>query len=282
VQIADTSASLREQLGDWRRSGEHIALVPTMGNLHDGHLSLVEIARQHAERVVVSIFVNPTQFGDGEDFAAYPNTLERDKRRLKLAKVDLLFIPSIETMYPFGIDNATSVTVPVLTDELCGSIRPGHFDGVTSVVSRLFSLVQPDVAVFGEKDFQQLMVIRRLVTDLSLPVEIVAGPTQRDSDELALSSRNQYLTDEERAIAPRLYVTLKDIAEGLQSGKRNYPEMEQQAMEDLAGLGFKPDYVSIRRAENLGEPDRDTDELVVLAAAHLGKSRLIDNLVVHI
>ena len=282
MQIAESSASLREQLEDWRRSGEHIALVPTMGNLHDGHLSLVEIARQRAERVVVSIFVNPTQFGDGEDFANYPKTLERDKRRLKLANVDLLFVPIIETMYPFGIDNATSVTVPVLTDELCGSFRPGHFDGVTSVVSRLFSLVQPDVAVFGEKDFQQLMVIRRLVTDLSLPVEIVAGPTQREEDELALSSRNQYLTDEERAIAPRLYAILKDIAEGLQSGKRNYLEMEQQAMGDLAGLGFKPDYVSIRRAENLGEPDRDTDELVVLAAAHLGKSRLIDNVVVHI
>lgn len=282
MQIAESSASLREQLEDWRRSGEHIALVPTMGNLHDGHLSLVEIARQRAERVVVSIFVNPTQFGDGEDFAAYPKTLERDKRRLKLANADLLFVPNIETMYPFGIDNATSVTVPVLTDDLCGFFRPGHFDGVTSIVSRLFSLVQPDVAVFGEKDFQQLMVIRRLVADLSLPVEIIAGPTQREADELALSSRNQYLTDEERAIAPRLYATLKDIAEGLQSGKRNYPEMEQQAMDDLAGLGFKPDYVSIRRAENLGEPDRDTDELVVLAAAHLGKSRLIDNLVVHI
>ena len=282
MQIADTSASLREQLADWRRSGEHIALVPTMGNLHEGHLSLVEIARQHAERVVVSIFVNPTQFGDGEDFADYPNTLERDKRRLKLANADLLFVPNIETMYPFGIDNATSVTVPVLTDELCGSFRPGHFDGVTSVVSRLFSLVQPDVAIFGEKDFQQLMVIRRLVRDLSLPVEIVAGPTQREEDELALSSRNQYLTDDERAIAPQLYAALKEVAEGLQSGKRNYAKMEQQAMNDLARLGFKPDYVSIRRAENLGEPDRDTDELVVLAEAHLGKSRLIDNLVVHV
>jgi len=282
VHITETNISLREQLADWRRSGEHIALVATMGNLHDGHLSLVEIARQHAERVVVSIFVNPTQFGDGEDFAAYPQTLERDKRRLKLANVDLLFVPNIETMYPFGIDDATSITVPVLTDELCGSFRPGHFDGVTSVVSRLFSLVQPDVAVFGEKDFQQLMVIRRLVEDLSLPVDIVAGPTQREEDELALSSRNQYLTDEERAIAPQLYATLKNIAEGLQSGKRNYPKMEQQAMDDLAGLGFKPDYVSIRRAANLGEPDRDTDELVVLAAVRLGKSRLIDNLVVQI
>lgn len=282
MQITETSESLREQLADWRQSGEHIALVPTMGNLHDGHLSLVEIARQHAERVVVSIFVNPTQFGGGEDFAAYPKTLERDKRRLKLAKADLLFVPSIETMYPFGIDNATSVTVPVLTDELCGTFRPGHFDGVTSVVSRLFSLVQPDVAVFGEKDFQQLMVIRRLVKDLSLPVEIIAAPTRRAEDGLALSSRNQYLTEEERAIAPQIYATLNKIGEGLQAGKRNYPQMEQQAMDELAGFGMKPDYVSIRRAENLAEPDRDTDELVVLAAARLGKSRLIDNLAVHI
>lgn len=282
MQITETSESLREQLADWRQSGEHIALVPTMGNLHDGHLSLVDIARQHAERVVVSIFVNPTQFGDGEDFATYPKTLELDKRRLKRANADLLFVPNIETMYPFGVDNATSVTVPVLTDELCGSFRPGHFDGVTSVVSRLFSLVQPDVAIFGEKDFQQLMVIRRLVKDMSLPVEIIAGPTRREEDELALSSRNQYLTEEERAIAPQLYATLKKIGEGLQSGKRNYTKMEQQAMNDLEALGFKPDYVSIRRAANLGEPDRDTDELVVLVAAHLGKSRLIDNLVVHI
>lgn len=282
MQITETSESLREQLADWRQSGEHIALVPTMGNLHDGHLSLVDIARQHAERVVVSIFVNPTQFGDGEDFATYPNTLELDKRRLKRANVDLLFVPNIETMYPFGVDNATSVTVPVLTDELCGSFRPGHFDGVTSVVSRLFSLVQPDVAIFGEKDFQQLMVIRRLVKDMSLPVEIIAGPTRREEDELALSSRNQFLTEEQRAIAPQLYATLKKIGEGLQSGKRNFTKMEQQAMNDLEALGFKPDYISIRRAENLGKPDRDTDELVVLVAAHLGKSRLIDNLVVHI
>lgn len=282
MQITETSESLREQLADWRQAGEHIALVPTMGNLHEGHLSLVEIARQHAERVVVSIFVNPTQFGGGEDFAAYPKTLERDKRRLKHANVDLLFVPSIETMYPFGIDNATSVTVPVLTDELCGSYRPGHFAGVTSVVSRLFGLVQPDVAVFGEKDFQQLMVIRRLVKDLSLPVDIVAGPTQRAEDGLALSSRNQYLTEEERLVAPQIYAALKKIGEGLQAGKRDYQQMEQQALDELADFGMQPDYVSIRRAENLAEPDRDTDELVILAAARLGKSRLIDNLAVHV
>ena len=253
-----------------------------MGNLHDGHLSLVSLARKHAERVVVSVFVNPTQFGDGEDFEDYPRSLERDKRRLKRLNTDLLFVPDVETMYPFGIDAATSVIVPLLTDELCGSFRPGHFDGVTSVVSRLFSLVQPDVAVFGQKDYQQQLVIRRLAEDLSLPIEIVCGPTQREEDGLAQSSRNQYLSEEERAIAPKLYEILSGVGNDLESGKRNYEELEKQAVSDLRKLGFEPDYVSIRRAENLGMPDRDNDELVVLGAAHMGKARLIDNVVVHI
>ena len=191
-----------------------------MGNLHDGHLSLVRLARKHAERVVVSVFVNPTQFGAGEDFENYPQSLERDQRMLKRFNTDLLFVPDIETMYPFGIDNATSVTVPVLTDDLCGTFRPGHFDGVTSVVSRLMSLVQPDVAIFGQKDYQQQLVIRRLAEDLSLPIEIICGPTQREEDGLAQSSRNQYLTDEERAIAPNLLATLNGVGKDLESGKR--------------------------------------------------------------
>jgi pantoate--beta-alanine ligase len=282
VQTVSTTNLLREQLADWRRAGDHIALVPTMGNLHRGHLSLVEMARQHAERIVVSIFVNPTQFDDGEDYENYPRTLERDTRHLDRINADLLFVPDVDTMYPFGIDNATSVTVPVLTKDLCGSFRPGHFDAVTSVVSRLFSLVMPDVAVFGEKDFQQLTVIRRLAHDLSLSVEIVAAPTVRDDDGLAMSSRNQLLTDEERTIAPGLFATLAEIGKDLESGKRNFDEMEKKAMADLKKLGFKPEYVSIRRAENLEAPDRDTDELVVLAAAKLGKARLIDNLPVHV
>ena len=185
-------------------------------------------------------------------------------------------------MYPFGVDGATSVTVPILTDELCGSFRPGHFDGVTTVVSRLFSLVQPDVAVFGQKDYQQLLIIRRLATDLNLPIEIVGAPTAREDDGLAKSSRNQYLTEKQRAVAPKLYGTLKGIGEQLQAGNREYEKMEQQAAKDLAKAGFKPDYVSIRRAANLEAPDRDTDELVVLCAAHLGKARLIDNVVVSI
>ena len=282
MQTVSTKEALREQLADWRQADDHIALVPTMGNLHKGHLSLVKTARRHAERVVVSVFVNPTQFGDGEDFDRYPRTLERDKRRLDRINTDLLFVPDMETMYPFGIDSATSVTVPVLTDELCGSSRPGHFDAVTSVVSRLFALVQPDVAVFGEKDYQQLTVIRRLVRDLSLPIEVLACPTVREDDGLAMSSRNQYLTPEQRAIAPGLNETLGKIAKDLEAGKKNYDELEQAAAKELEGLGFKIDYVSIRRAENLGQPDRDTDELVVLSAAFLGDVRLIDNVAVHV
>jgi len=282
VLEVSTSEALREQLVDWRHSGEHIALVPTMGNLHDGHLSLVSLAREHAECVVVSIFVNPTQFGEGDDFDQYPRTLERDRRLLKRVKADLLFVPDEETMYPFGIDNATSVTVPVITEEFCGVFRPGHFDGVTSVVSRLFSIVQPDVAIFGQKDFQQQLVIRRLVDDLQLPIQIVSGATQREADGLALSSRNRYLSDEQRAIAPTLYTVLQGTGNDLQAGKRNYEELEQQAMDALRDAGFDPEYVGIRRAENLEPPDRDNDEIVILAAARLGTARLIDNIIVTI
>lgn len=282
MQEISTTEALREQLSEWRHSGDHIALVPTMGNLHDGHLSLVSLARRHAERVVVSIFVNPAQFGDNEDYEEYPRSPEMDKRKLKRLKTDLLFAPDVDTMYPFGVDNATSVTVPVLTEEFCGASRPGHFEGVTTLVSRLFSLVQPDVAVFGQKDFQQQLVIRRLVEDLSLPIEIISGPTRRENDGLALSSRNQYLDEDERATAPKLYAILRQIGDELESGKRNYGELETRAMTELRELGFDPEYVSIRRAANLEAPDRDTDQLVILAAAQLGKARLIDNFIVHI
>jgi len=282
LEVINTAEALREHLHDWRHAGEHIALVATMGNLHEGHLSLVHTAREHAERVVVSVFVNPSQFGEGEDFSEYPSTLERDKRRLTRVKADVLFVPDIDTIYPFGIDNATSVTVPALTDELCGEFRPGHFDGVTTVVSRLFGIVQPDVAIFGQKDFQQQLLIRRMAKDLSLPIEIISAATQREPDGLAMSSRNQYLSDEERALAPELNGLLEEMGRGLESGLRNYAELESQAMQKLETLGFRPEYVSIRRAENLEMPDRDCDELVVLASAFLGKARLIDNVVVHI
>jgi len=282
VESINGKESLRELLVDWRHSGDHIALVPTMGNLHDGHMSLVELARKHAERVIVSIFVNPTQFGAGEDFAEYPRTLQRDTRRLKQGKVDILFAPDIDAMYPFGVESATKVHVPHLTDELCGASRPGHFDGVTSVVSRLLCLVQPDVLVLGQKDYQQQVIIRYMVTDLCMPIEVITGQTRRDADGLALSSRNQYLSDSERGVAPALYAELCKVGEALESGRDDYSALEQAATESLRRVGFAPDYVSIRRAENLAAPGRDSDELVVLAAARLGTTRLIDNVVVHI
>jgi len=282
VEVIEKSDALREQLADWRHAGEHVALVPTMGNLHDGHISLIELARENAERVVVSVFVNPTQFGEGEDFEDYPRTIEVDRRRARKSGVDLLFVPSVETVYPFGVDNATSVSVPTLSDELCGSFRPGHFDGVTTVVTRLFSLVQPDVAVFGQKDYQQHIVIRRLVDDLNLPINVLCGPTRRELDGLAMSSRNQYLSDDERLVAPQLHEILHEVGTALENGQRSYGELEAQASKRLEEAGFTPEYVSVRRAENLKKPNRDCDELVVLASCFLGKTRLIDNLVVHI
>ncbi len=253
-----------------------------MGNLHEGHLSLVELARQHAERVVVTVFVNPTQFGEGEDFDEYPRTLKRDTQRLRKLDADVLFTPDVETVYPFGIDKATVVSVPGLTRYFCGASRPGHFDGVTTVVARLFALVQPDVAVFGQKDYQQQLVIRHMTVDLSLPIRIITAPTMREADGLAMSSRNQYLSDAERAVAPQLHASLEAIGTELEDGNRNFEELEKNAWAKLEAAGFLPDYVAIRRAENLEPPDRDCDEIVVLAAAHLGKARLIDNIVVSI
>lgn len=280
--VVHTKQELDEQLAEWRQHDDHIALVPTMGNLHAGHLSLVELAREHAERVVVSIFVNPTQFGEDEDFAEYPRTLERDTRRLKTSAADLIFAPSVETMYPFGLKDATTISVPRITENFCGASRPGHFDGVTSVVARLFALVQPDSAIFGQKDYQQQLVIRHMSQDLNLPVSIITGETVREEDGLAMSSRNQYLTDDERASAPVLFQVLSGVANELQNGRRNIEELEAESIVKLGEAGFDVDYFSIRRAQNLEIPDRDCDELVVLAAAHLGDARLIDNTVVTI
>ena len=280
--VAHTKQEIVEQVADWRHHDDHIALVPTMGNLHAGHLALVELAREHAERVVVSIFVNPTQFGEGEDFEAYPRTLERDKRHLKKTSADMIFAPSIETVYPFGLEMATKVTVPGLTQNFCGAARPGHFDGVTTVVARLFAMVQPDVAVFGQKDYQQQLVLRHMVKDMSLPISIITGNTVRDHDGLALSSRNTYLSDDERTRAPRLYETIQSVSNELQNGRRNFEELEASAIARLSESGFNVDYLSIRRAQNLEVPDRDCDDLVVLVAARLGVTRLIDNVVVTI
>ena len=282
MQVITTKQELKEQLTDWRHRDEHVALVPTMGNLHAGHVKLVEQAREHAERVVVSVYVNPTQFVDGENFEDYPRTLERDTRRLKHYGADVLFVPEDETIYPFGHDCATIVSVPGLTENFCGASRPGHFDGVTTVVARLFVLVQPDVAVFGQKDYQQQLVIRYMAEDLALPIRIITTETVRDDDGLALSSRNQYLSDEERSVAPQLFESLSDIGSALQSGERDFEKLEKKASKRLEKAGFGIDYVAVRRAQNLAIPDRDCDELVILAAVHLGDARLIDNIVVTI
>ena len=280
MEIIRDKDELRELVAEWRRSGEHIAIVPTMGNLHAGHTSLIEIARQHAERVVVTVYVNPTQFGEGEDFATYPRTMDKDTRRLRKVAADVLFAPADEAVYPFGIDNATRVIVPGLTDHLCGSFRPGHFDGVTTVVARLFALVQPDTAVFGQKDYQQQLVIQRMVDDLNLPITVVMAPTVREDDGLAMSSRNGYLTEKERAIAPKLHEVLEAVAADVIAGRTSYEDLENLANRQLRDAGFDPEYVAVRRAEDLALPDASSGNFVILGAAGLGKARLIDNVLV--
>jgi pantoate--beta-alanine ligase len=276
ITIHDLNA-LRAQVESWRRGG-NVAFVPTMGSLHAGHLSLVRAARLLADRVVVSIFVNPMQFGAGEDFASYPRTLERDAKMLEGEGTDLLFAPSVETMYPKPQDQQTRVEVPVLSDLLCGASRPGHFVGVATVVCKLFNMVQPDLALFGKKDFQQLMVIRRMADDLAMPVRVVGVDTMREPDGLAMSSRNAYLGEQERAIAPVLYRVLSGLAHKLREGSDDYAGLQAQAARELDENGLRTDYVAIRRAADLLEPDAGEAQLVVLAAAYLGKARLIDNI----
>lgn len=277
MERIDHLSELRARIADWRRAGETIAFVPTMGNLHAGHLTLATEARRHARRLVVSIFVNPLQFGPQEDLAAYPRTLARDESLLVDGGCDLLFAPDPGTMYPRGQEAQTRVEVPGLSDILCGSSRPGHFRGVATVVCKLFHMVQPDLALFGEKDYQQLLVIRRLVEDLAIPIEIVGVPTVREADGLAMSSRNGYLSADERARAPALYQTLRAAADALTAGQA-VAAVEHQAAQALAAKGLRPDYVSVRRSQDLAEPGDQDPELVVLAAAYLGRARLIDNL----
>ncbi len=271
---------LRGTVAQWRAEGERIALVPTMGNLHDGHMALVERARQLAGKVVVSIFVNPTQFVAGEDFDRYPRTPQEDAVRLTDAGVDILFLPTTATLYPHGLQGAVSIQVPALDGMLCGASRPGHFTGVATVVTKLFNLVQPDMAVFGEKDYQQLLVIRRLTEELCLPVEIIGVPTLREADGLAMSSRNAYLDEEQRAVAPRLYQEMRQAAASLQAGES--PEAVcERALEALRRAGFVPDYFEVRRAADLAPAGAGDGELRILAAVRLGETRLIDNIAVH-
>jgi pantoate--beta-alanine ligase len=277
MEVIELVPDLRRRVADWRLAGLRIAFVPTMGNLHEGHLRLVREAGKLADCTVVSIFVNPLQFGPSEDFAAYPRTMERDGELLEGAGTDILFAPGVEAVYPRGQGEQTRVEVPGLSDILCGAARPGHFVGVATIVCKLFNMVQPDIALFGEKDFQQLLVIRRMTEDLSLPVEIRGLPTVRELDGLAMSSRNAYLTPEERTLAPTLYRSLCRAAERLSSGEPAR-EAERAGLSELSAAGLKPDYFSVRRLGDLGEPSSGDKELVVLAAAWLGRARLIDNL----
>jgi pantoate--beta-alanine ligase len=270
METVTTVEAVRAQVRAWRAAGARVAFVPTMGNLHAGHMSLLAAARFRAERVVASVFVNPLQFGPAEDFQAYPRTLDEDEQLLREAHCDLLFAPPVSEIYPDGGAQLTIVTVRNLSGMLCGQFRPGHFDGVATVVAKLFGIVAPDVAVFGEKDYQQFIIIRRMTRDLALPVEIVGAPT--------LSSRNRYLSADERARAPAVHQALQQTIEQLAAGGRDYATMESVGWQKLAIAGLRPDYYSVRDAFDLQSPRSNSREVVVLTAARLGRARLIDNL----
>jgi pantoate--beta-alanine ligase len=278
VITVGTLGELRDRRAALTSAGERVAFVPTMGNLHEGHLELVRRARALAARAVVSVFVNPLQFGPAEDLASYPRTLARDTELLAAAGADLLFAPTAQTMYPRPAAEQTRVEVPGLSDILCGASRPGHFVGVATVVCKLFNMVQPAVALFGEKDFQQLAVIRRMVEDLCLPVEIVGVPTVREPDGLAMSSRNGYLTAAEREQAPALYLALQAAGRDVESGRDDLQAVARRAAAAIDAAGLRTDYVSVRRAADLDPPGAADTDLVILAAAYLGRARLIDNL----
>ena len=280
LQGAYTASAVRELVGSWRLTHRTVALVPTMGNLHEGHLSLMKHACAHADRVVCSVFVNRTQFGPTEDFSAYPRTLAEDEALLaEQGLVDLVFAPEERDVYPYGVSSAVKLAMPELSTQLCGASRPGHFDGVASVVLRLLNIVSPDVLVLGEKDYQQLILLKRMVRDLQLPVQVVSGSIQREEDGLAMSTRNQYLSAAERRVAPQLHAELQRVRRALKDGERNYRALETRASRALQAAGFDPDYVEVRRAADLGKPNGEThDGLIVVAAAWLGRARLIDNL----
>ncbi|EJH4314876.1 pantoate--beta-alanine ligase [Escherichia coli] len=280
--IIETLPLLRQQIRRLRMEGKRVALVPTMGNLHDGHMKLVDEAKARADVVVVSIFVNPMQFDRPEDLARYPRTLQEDCEKLNKRKVDLVFAPSVKEIYPNGTETHTYVDVPGLSTMLEGASRPRHFRGVSTIVSKLFNLVQPDIACFGEKDFQQLALIRKMVADMGFDIEIVGVPIMRAKDGLALSSRNGYLTAEQRKIAPGLYKVLSSIADKLQAGERDLDEIIAIAGQELNEKGFRADDIQIRDADTLLEVSETSKRAVILVAAWLGDARLIDNKMVEL
>jgi pantoate--beta-alanine ligase len=274
---ATTIAAVREHVSQWHGAKDRVVFVPTMGNLHAGHVSLIEAARKHGRRFVASIFVNPMQFGPNEDFAHYPRTPSQDAKMLAEAGCDLMFSPEVGEIYPNGADQATRIEVPGISNILCGEFRPGHFEGVATIVAKLFHIVDPDVAIFGEKDFQQLTVIRRMVADLCLRVEIIGAPTVREADGLAMSSRNQYLDPAQRKLAPTIYRQLQQAVTALRSGVRDFARIETAGRAALDGAGLRTDYFSVRDARSLAPALPDTRHFVVLTASRLGKARLIDN-----
>ncbi|MGY0559786.1 MULTISPECIES: pantoate--beta-alanine ligase [unclassified Luteimonas] len=278
IETITALGALRTRVDGWKREGLRVGFVPTMGNLHAGHHSLVRLAREHADRVVASVFVNPTQFGPDEDFDRYPRTPEDDAAGLEAAGCDAVWMPSVQTMYPFGAANAVQMRVPGVTDVLEGERRPGHFDGVATVVSRLFNQVQPDVAAFGRKDYQQLAVIRYLVCDLAFPIQLLAGETVREADGLAMSSRNRYLSAAEREQASQIHRSLQAMRERLLAGDEA-GQVEASALQRLEAAGFAVEYAVVRTPE-LAEPEpgNDAGARVLLIAARLGSTRLIDNL----
>lgn len=276
--VVETVEALRSHVRQARQAGRRVGLVPTMGNLHAGHIQLIHTARSVSDFVVATIFVNPMQFGANEDLDKYPRTLDADREKLTAARCDLLFLPNVAEMYPNGMSGQTRIIVPGVSEGLCGASRPGHFEGVATVVNKLFNMVQPDTAIFGEKDFQQLAVIRKMVSDLNLPIEIVGQPTVRADDHLALSSRNGYLDSDQRTHAPELYRALEAVAEAIRQSDDCPARILERARESLEGIGFRVDYLELRHPVTLQPAAADDKELVVLVAAYLGSTRLIDNL----
>ena len=281
MQVVDSIASLRELITQWKRSGQTVGFVPTMGNLHDGHLKLVKRAKAHNDKVIVSIFVNPMQFGANEDLDAYPRTIEEDKAKLIADGADAVFLPSVSDMYPAGLDVQTYVEVPGISDVLCGASRPGHFRGVATVVSKLFNMVQPDDAFFGEKDYQQLQVIRTMVRDLSMAVTVHGVPTEREESGLAMSSRNGYLTAEEKATASLIYKAMQQMKTAIDEGNTDFLAIENTAVSELEQHGFKNDYVKVVNAQTFMPAMPNDAHIVIVVALFMGKTRLIDNLQIH-
>ena len=278
MKVVDSIASLRALIGEWKRQGSSVGFVPTMGNLHDGHLKLVKRAKAHNDKVIISIFVNPMQFGANEDLDAYPRTIEDDKAKLIGEGADAVFLPSVQDMYPAGLDVQTFVEVPGISDVLCGASRPGHFRGVATVVSKLFNMVQPDDAFFGEKDFQQLQVIRTMVRDLSMAVTVHGVPTEREASGLAMSSRNGYLSAEEKAKASLIYQAMQKMKLAIEQGDTNFADIENSAVSELEKEGFKNDYVKVVNAQTFMPATADDKQLVIVVALFMGTTRLIDNL----